>query len=205
MSSKKKSLHAAEQDRPDVKAQRQAWREKTAELDVHRLVFIDESGAKTNMTRLYGRAFDGQRVMEATPHGHWCTTTMLAAVRIDGSAAAMVVEGSTDTEVFQAYVGQVLVRSLRPGDIVVLDNLAPHKQPGVIAEIEAAGAEVWFLPPYSPDLNPIEKMWSKIKAFLRKAKARTWDALLAAIKAALQEITGSDAQHWFQSCGYIQA
>jgi len=205
VSSKKKSLHAAEQDRPDVKAQRIAWREKTAELDARRLVFIDESGAKTNMTRLYGRSFNGQRVVDAAPHGHWCTTTMLSAIRVDGSKAPMVIEGPTDADVFEAYVGQVLVQSLGPGDIVVLDNLAPHKQPGVIEAIEATGAEVWFLPPYSPDLNPIEKMWSKIKAFLRKAKARTWDALLAAIKAALQEVTASEARGWFQSCGYIQA
>jgi len=205
LSSKKKPLHAAEQDRPDVKAQREAWRQKAVDLDVHRLVFIDESGAKTNMTRLYGRTFDGRRVVEATPHGHWCTTTMLAAMRIDGSEAAMVIEGPTDADVFQAYVGQVLLPSLRAGDIVVLDNLAPHKKPGVIAAIEAVGAKVWFLPPYSPDFNPIEKMWSKIKAFLRKAKARTWEALLAAIKAALREITPSDALHWFKSCGYIQA
>jgi transposase len=188
-----------------VKAQRQAWQQKAAELDVHRLVFIDESGAKTNMTRLYGRCFGGQRVLEGTPHGHWCTTTMLAAMRIDGSAAPMVIEGPTDADVFQAYVDQVLVPSLRLGDIVVLDNLSPHKRPSVTAAIEAVGAEVWFLPPYSPDLNPIEKMWSKIKAFLRKAKARTWDALLAAIKAALKEITGSDARNWFHSCGYTQA
>lgn len=203
MSSQKKSLRAAEQDRPEVKAQRQAWQEMVAGLDPHRLVFLDESGAKTNMTRLYGRSFDGQRVVDATPHGHWCTTTMLSAIRVDGSTAPMVIEGPTDTEVFEAYVGQVLTHSLRPGDIVVMDNLAPHKKPSVIAAIEAAGAEVWFLPPYSPDFNPIEKMWSKIKAFLRKAKARTWEALLAAIKEALQEVSASDARNWFQSCGYI--
>jgi transposase len=188
-----------------VKAQRNAWREKTTGLDVRRLVFLDESGAKTNMTRLYGRSFDGQRVLDATPHGHWCTTTMLSAMRVDGSTAPMVIEGPTDAEVFEAYVGQVLIRSLRPGDIVVMDNLAPHKKPAVIAAIQAAGAQVWFLPPYSPDFNPIEKMWSKIKAFLRKAKARTWEALLAAINAALQEVSGSDARNWFLSCGYIQA
>lgn len=205
MSSKKKSLRAAEQDRPDVKAQREAWRQKAAGLDVRRLVFLDESGAKTNMTRLYARSFDGERVVDATPHGHWCTTTMLSAMRLDGSTAPMVIEGPTDAEVFEAYVGQVLLQSLRPGDIVVMDNLAPHKKPGVIAAIQAAGAEVWFLPPYSPDFNPIEKMWSKIKAFLRKAKARTWEALLAAIKEALQDVSASDARNWFQSCGYIQA
>jgi len=117
----------------------------------------------------------------------------------------MVIEGPTDAEVFDAYVGQVLTRSLRPGDIVVMDNLAPPKRPGVIAAIEAAGAEVGFLPPHSPDFTPIEKMGSKIKAFLRKAKARTWEALLAAIKAALEEVSDSDARNRFQSCGYIQA
>lgn len=188
-----------------MRAQRQAWQQKAAMLDVQRLVFLDESGAKTDMTRFYGRCFDGQRVREATPQGHWYTTTMLAAMRLDGSAAPMVIEGPTDADVFQAYVDQVLVPSLRPGDIVVLDNLSPHKQPSVTSTIEAAGAEVWFLPPYSPDFNPIEKMWSKIKAFLRRAKARTWDALLAAIKAALQEITAVDARNWFRSCGYTQA
>ena len=205
MSSKKKSLHAAEQDRPEVKAQREGWREKTAGLDLHRLVFMDESGAKTNMTRLYGRSFDGQRVVDATPHGHWCTTTMLSAMRVDGSTAPMVIEGPTDTDVFEAYVGHVLTHSLRPGDIVIMDNLAPHKKPSVIAAIEAVGAEVWFLPPYSPDFNPIEKMWSKIKAFLRKAKARTWDTLVAAIKDALQEVSASDARNWFRSYGYRHA
>ena len=130
---------------------------------------------------------------------------MLSAMRVDGSTAPMVIEGPTDAEVFEAYVGQVLLQSLRPGDIVVMDNLAPHKKPSVVAAIEAAGAEVWFLPPYSPDFNPIEKMWSKIKAFLRKAKARTWEALLAAIKEAPQDVSGSDARNWFQSCGYVQA
>ena len=153
MSSQKKSIHAAEQDRPDVKAQREAWREKTAGLDLHRLVFLDESGAKTNMTRLYGRSFGGQRLVDAAPHGHWCTTTMLSAMRLDGSTAAMVIEEPTDADVFEAYVGQVLTRSLRPGDIVVMDNLPPHKKPSVISAIEATGAVVWFLPPYKSGLQ----------------------------------------------------
>jgi transposase len=204
VSSQKKSIHAAEQDRPDVKAQREAWREKTAGLDLHRLVFLDESGAKTNMTRLYGRSFGGRRLVDAAPHGHWCTTTMLYAMRLDGSTAAMVIEEPTDAEVFEAYVGQVLTRSLRPGDIVVMDNLPPHKKPSVITAIEAAGAVVWFLPPYSPDFNPIEKMWSKIKAYLRKVEARTQEALFDAIGAALLTITASDAFNWFASCGYTQ-
>ena len=202
MSSKKKSLRAAEQDRPDVKARRDVWRAKTQDVDLHRLVFLDESGAKTNMTRLYGRGFDGQRVVDSAPHGHWCTTTMLSSLRLDGNTAAMVIEGSTDADVFEAYVGQVLTPSLRDGDIVVMDNLAPHKMPKIVAAIEAAGAEVWLLPPYSPDLNPIEKMWSKIKAFLRAAKARTYDALVEAIAAALKTVVGTDAEGWFRSCGY---
>jgi transposase len=204
VSSQKKSIHAAEQDRPDVKAQREAWREKTVGLDLHRLVFLDESGAKTNMTRLYGRSFGGQRLVDTAPQGHWCTTTMLSAMRLDGSTAAMVIEEPTDADVFEAYVGQVLTRSLRPGDIVVMDNLPPHKKPSVITAIEAAGAVVWFLPPYSPDFNPIEKMWSKIKAYLRKVKARTQEALFDAIGAALLTITASDAFNWFASCGYTR-
>ena len=202
MSSKKKSLRAAEQDRPDVRAQRDGWRNKTAAVDLRRLVFLDESGAKTNMTRLYGRCFDGQRVADARPHGHWCTTTMLSSIRLDGTTAVMVIEAATDAMVFQAYVWQVLIPSLRPGDIVVMDNLSPHKSAGIAEAIEAAGAEVWFLPAYSPDFNPIEKMWSKIKAFLRAAKARTYEALLEAIAAALKTITASDAIGWFESCGY---
>jgi len=170
-----------------------------------RLVFLDESGAKTNMTRLYGRSFDGQRVVDATPHGRGCTTTMLSSMRVDGTTAAMVIEGSTDAPVFQAYVEHVLVPSLGLGDIVVMDNLAPHKSFAVAEAIRAAGAKVWFLPPYSPDFNPIEKMWSKIKASLRKVEARTKQALLAAIGAALRTISASDARNWFGSCGYIQA
>ncbi|MCZ6586764.1 MAG: IS630 family transposase [Planctomycetota bacterium] len=185
-----------------MKRQRNAWRDKIDGLNLSRLVFLDESGAKTNMTRLYGRAFGGQRVVDTAPHGHWCTTTMLSSIRLNGTTAAMVIESPTDTAVFRAYVDRVLVPILRPGDIVVMDNLAPHKSPGVAKAIAAAGAAVWHLPPYSPDFNPIEKMWSKIKAFLRKAKARTPAALLDAIGAALQKVTASDATGWFEACGY---
>jgi transposase len=187
-----------------VKVQRDAWRQKTQGLELHRLVFLDESGAKTNMTRLYGRCFSGRRVVDAAPHGHWCTTTILSAMRLDGSTAAMVIDGATDTSVFDAYVRNVLVPSLREGDIVIMDNLSPHKIPGVINVIESAGTKVWFLPPYSPDMNPIEKMWSKIKAYLRKVKARTQEALLDAIAAALKTVSASDALNWFASCGYKQ-
>lgn len=185
-----------------MKAQRQAWRHRVAHVDPHRLVFLDESGAKTNMTRLYGRVIGGGRVVDSVPAGHWCTTTMLSSLRLDGSTTAMVIEGATDRDVFEAYVQKVLVPALRPTDIVVLANLAPHKTPAIVAAIEATGAEVWFLPPYSPDLNPIEKMWSKVKQLLRAAKARTEQALLRAIAAALEAILPADAQGWFGSCGY---
>ena len=127
---------------------------------------------------------------------------MLSALRLDGSTAAMVIEGATDREAFEAYVRHVLIPNLRNGDIVVWDNLAPHKTPAIVAAIEAVGAEAWFLPPYSPDLNPIEKMWSKVKQFLRSAKARTEDALLKAIAAALRSVCSSDPKAWFNSCGY---
>ena len=185
-----------------MKAQREAWRERVPQIDPHRLVFLDESGAKTNMTRLYGRIIGGGRLVDRTPHGHWCTTTILSSLPLDGSTAAMVIEGATDRDVFEAYVQQVLISSLRPGDIVVMDNLAPHKAATIIAAIEMAGAEVWFLPPYSPDLNPIEKLWSKVKALLRSAKARTEEALLRAIAVALEAVCPSDARGWFSSCGY---
>jgi transposase len=127
---------------------------------------------------------------------------MISSIRLDGSTAAMVVEGATDTLVFGAYVDRVLIPSLRPDDIVVMDNLAPHKRPEVVQALERAGATVWHLPPYSPDFNPIEMMWSKVKTCLRRAKARTQTALLRAIAEALRSITASDAQGWFQHCGY---
>jgi transposase len=200
--SKKKSIHAAEQGRPDVIVQREAWHEKTRDLDPSRLVFLDESGAKTNMTRLYGRAFDGQRVVDSTPHGHWCTTTMVSSLRLDGTTAAMVIKGPTDTDVFEAYVQRVLAPTLQPGDIVVMDRLGPHKVPRIVQTIEATGAIVWLLPPYSPDFNPIEKMWSKIKEFLRSAKPRTYAALMTAIAEALELVVAADVQGWFGSCGY---
>ena len=154
------------------------------------------------MTRLRGRSLRGERVYASTPYGHWHTSTMISSIRLDGSAACMAVDGSTDTEVFHAYVLQVLFPSLRPGDLVIMDNLSPHKSSHAIELIEKAGAKVLFLPAYSPDLNPIEKMWSKIKEYLRAAEARTHDALITAIGEALAKITPQDAINWFASCGY---
>ena len=172
-------------------------------LEPARLVFLDESGAKTNMTRLRGRAKGGQRCVDDTPHGHWCTTTMISSIRLDGSTACMAIDGATSSEIFREYVRQVLVPTLRTGDIVIFDNLPAHKDCDAMNLIHAAGAMTLPLPAYSPDLNPIEKMWSKIKAILRKIKARTEEDLIAAIATALEQVTASDCINWFKSCGYI--
>ena len=154
------------------------------------------------MTRLRGRAKEGQRCFDDAPHGHWSTTTMISSVRLDGSTACLTINDATSAEIFRIYVQKILLPALKPGDIVILDNLRAHKDKKAIELINSAGAEVRFLPAYSPDLNPIEKMWSKIKEFLRAAKARTQDALDKAIAAALKTITQQDAQGWFRSCGY---
>jgi transposase len=154
------------------------------------------------MTRLRGRAPKGERAHARTPHGHWQTTTMMSSIRLDGTTACMTLEGATDTESFRAYVKMVLGPTLRTGDVVVMDNLSPHKSDPTLALIRAAGAQVLFLPPYSPDLNPIEKMWSKIKALLRAMEARTPEDLVRAIGQALAQVTAQDALGWFASCGY---
>jgi transposase len=154
------------------------------------------------MTRLRGRSPRGERLVCHAPHGHWCTTTMISSVRLDGTTACITIEGATNTDVFRAYVREVLIPSLRPGDIVVMDNLGAHKNPDTISLIEKVGAEVRFLPAYSPDLNPIELMWSKVKSLLRKTQARTRPDLLAAISSALASVTSLDASGWFTYCGY---
>jgi transposase len=166
------------------------------------LIFLDESGAKTNMTRLCGRAPKGERVHAKAPQGHWNTTTLLGSLRLDGSTACMTIKGAADTEVFQAYVRHVLCPTLRPGDLVIMDNLSPHKSEPTLSLITAAGAQILFLPAYSPDLNPIEKMWSKVKSILRSVEARTEVALIEAIRAALAMVTPQDAMNWFACCGY---
>ena len=168
-----------------------------------RLVFIDESSAKTNMTRLRGRVRGGQRLHDHTPGGHWHTVTMLGSIRLDGVTSCLVIEGATDSDVFREYVRQVLGPTLRPGDIVICDNLGAHRDAEAQKLIEARGAQLRFLPPYSPDLNPIEAMWSKVKASLRAAKARTSESLLLAIQEALNSVSASDAQGFFRHCGYM--
>lgn len=185
-----------------MKQQREAWKSRVRRIDPSRFVFIDESSAKTNMTRLRGRCKGGGRVLDSAPHGHWETTTMVAALSLGGPAAAMAIEGPIDAVTFGAYVRHVLAPTLRPRQIVVLDNLSSHKGVRIREMIEAAGAEVWFLPPYSPDLNPIEPMWSKVKQSLRSAKARGTEQLYQAMDDALGKVTPQDAQGWFKNCGY---
>jgi len=200
----KKTLHADEQEREDVRLLREKWLQELPLLDPMKLVFIDESGAKTNMTRLRGRALKGQRLFSGAPHGHWCTTTMISSIRLNGATAAMEIGSATDSMVFREYVRHVLAPTLSPGDIVVMDNLRAHYDAEAIALIETQGAAVKFLPPYSPDFNPIEKMWSKIKTRLRGLAARTQLELSEAISQAFFTVTAQDAHGWFSSC-YITA
>jgi transposase len=171
-------------------------------LDPRRLVFIDETAVKTNMTRLRGWSPRGQRLFEKVPHGHWLTTTLIAALTQRGIRCATTVDGAVNGEVFRAFVRQVLVPALRPGDLVVLDNLAAHKVPGVREAISAAKAEVVYLPPYSPDLNPIENAFSKIKQGLRSAQHRTQQKLWNNTQQVLETITPADAAGYFRHCGY---
>lgn len=163
---------------------------------------MDESGATTQMTRNYGRAPRGQRVREATPQSHWQILTIFAALTTRGLEALMTMPEPTDGDIFLAYVEQVLCPRRRPGQVVIRDNLSAHKVPGVRESIEAAGARLLYLPPYSPDLNPIEQAWSKVKQILRSLKARTSEALESAVAEALSTITGANAIAWFSHCGY---
>jgi transposase len=163
----KKSAHAAEQDRPDVLKRREDWFNSQLDLDPVRLVFIDETWASTNMARRRGRSKKGERLRAGIPHGHWKTTTFVAGLRLTGMVAPLVLDGPINRDAFYAYVNQVLVPELAPGDIVVMDNLGSHKGPAVRDAIEAAGATLLYLPPYSPDFNPIENAFAKLKAHRR--------------------------------------
>lgn len=155
------------------------------------------------MTRLRGRVRGGQRLHDHAPGSHWHTVTMLGSIRLDGATSCLVIEGATDSDVFREYIRQVLAPTLRTGDIVICDNLSAHRDPQAQKLIEARGAQLLFLPAYSPDLNPIEMMWSKVKAFLRQAKARTDSDLLAAIGQALRQVSSADAQGFFRHAGYM--
>jgi transposase len=202
LASKKKSLHAGERDTQANRQRRAAFLEKLRTIAPEKLMFLDESGVTTQMTRAWGRAPKGERIAEATPQGHWKVLTTLGAMSARGMEAVMTIEAATDGEVFRAYVEQVLCPKLQAGDVVVMDNLAAHKVRGIRELIAAQGAELLYLPPYSPDLNPMEKAWFKLKQFLRAAKARTAEALEQAITEALKTITAENAAAWFHHCGY---
>jgi transposase len=188
-----------------VKQKRDEWRAGQPTLDPARLVFVDETWASTNLTRTHGRCLIGQRLVMAVPHGHWQTTTFVAALRCDGLTAPTVVDGAMTGDLFVAYVEQQLVPTLKPGDLVVMDNLACHKRAGVRAAIEAAGCELRLLPPYSPDLNPIEKAFSKLKAKLRAAAKRTVEELWKYLGEVLDVFRPEECRNYFRSCGYPAA
>jgi transposase len=198
----KKTQRAAEQDRADVAQKRRHWSQWQTWLNPERLVFVDETGAKTNMTRLRGRALRGERILTAVPWGHWKTTTFVAGLRLSGLSAPMVLDGAMNGAAFKAYTEQVLAPSLKPGDIVVMDNLSSHKVAGVREAIKAVGAYLLYLPPYSPDLNPIEQAFAKLKAHLRKASARTVDELWQTIADLLDRFPPEECANYFRNSGY---
>ena len=183
-------------------ARRANWHEQLAAEPVAALVFVDESGANTKMTRLRGRALGGQRLLARVPHGHYETSTLISGVRLGGPCAPWLFGGAMNGEMFLAWVRQGLAPTLRPGAVVILDNLSTHKIRGVREALEAVGARLLYLPPYSPDFNPIEPMWSKIKQTLRRHAPRTEEELLQAAKAAFQSISSADCKGFFFSAQY---
>jgi transposase len=195
---KKKSLHAVERDTEANRKRREEFAARIQSISPERLIFLDESGVTTSMTRLYARGTGGGRIHEATPGGHWKIMTILGAMSLNGMIATMTIEEPTDTDILLAYIEHLLYPVLKPGDVVVMDNLSAHKTPAVREWIEKAGAELLYLPPYSPDLNPIEKAWAKLKQLLRAAKARSKETLDQAITEALPHITPANAHAWFR-------
>jgi transposase len=198
----KKTLHAAEQNRPDVAEARREFIRRQPALDPDHLVFIDETWASTNMVRRYGRAPRGMRLLAAMPHGHWKVTTVVAGLRSSGITAPCVFDGAINGARFRAYVEQLLAPTLRPGDIVILDNLNSHKVAGIRQAIEAQGAQILYLPPYSPDLNPIEPGFSKFKSALRTAAERTVESLWQTIGRTLDCFSPQQCRNFFKQAGY---
>nr|WP_307422341.1 IS630 family transposase [Labrys monachus] len=198
----KKTIHASEQKRPDVAAARRKWHSNQIWLRPSRLVFIDETWASTAMARHYGRCKRGQRLIDYVPHGHWKTTTFIGALRSGGLTAPCVLDGPVNGDCFKAYVAQILVPTLNYGDIVIMDNLSSHKVPGVRQAIEAAGAELLYLPAYSPDLNPIENLFAKLKALLRAAATRSIHDLWDEIAKTLPRFSPSECRNYFSNAGY---
>lgn len=201
----KKSLHAAEQSRPDVAEARERWKASQASLDPTRLVFVDETGTNTKMVRLYGRAPKGRRVLGKQPWGHWKTTTFVAGLRVGEISAPFVLDGPMNRDAFKTYVEQVLAPTLAQGDMVVMDNLPAHKGDRVRELIEVTGARLLLLPPYSPDLNPIENAFSKLKTLLRKAAEHKVPALWDRIGKILDDFTPQDCASYFRHAGYAPA
>ena len=199
---KKKTLIAAEQDRQDVAEARRQWAAGQLALDPDRVVFIDETWAKTNMTRTYGRSARGTRLRAKVPYARWETTTFLGAMRSTGFVAPLCVAGAINGQLFAAWVQQHLAKALRAGDVVVMDNLSSHKTRGVAAAIEAVGAEVRYLPPYSPDLNPIELAFSKFKKLLRDGAQRTTEKLWNLCGRVLDLFTETECRNYLRHCGY---
>jgi transposase len=199
----KKSLRDAEQDRPDVAKARAEWRANQPTLEAGRLIFIDETWTKTNMVRLYGWAEVGDRLVDAVPHGHWNTSTFIAGLRQNGLVAPCVFNGAINGELFLAYVEQVLVPMLIGGDVVVMDNLGSHKVAGVRKAIETAGAKLLYLPSYSPDLNPIEQAFAKLKALLRAKALRTVEALWDALGDIVACFSPAECANFLRHAGYF--
>jgi transposase len=201
-------IHDSARDTPRVKGLRAAFAVRVTEelADIlPRLKFLDESGVNLGLTRLYGRAAPGERVVEATPGISGPHYTVVATLGVDGVQAPLLFEGSMTAVAFDTYVEDVLAPTLQRGEILLMDNLSAHKSGQAQARLEARGVQVVFLPPYSPDLNPIEHCWGKVKQALRAAKARTWDALIAALRDALLSVAPSDVLAWFAHCGYETA
>jgi transposase len=201
-SASKKSVVAGERDRPDVARRRTQWIKYQNHVDPERLVFIDETWTRTDMAPLRGWAPRGQRLPTKVPHGRWKTMTFLAALRHDRIEAPWLLEGPIDGESFRLYVEKVLAPTLRPGDIVIMDNLGSHKAKSVRQLIRSAGAKLFYLPKYSPDLNPIEQFFAKLKHFLRKAAARTVEAVCLAIGQLLQRFTPEECENYLANSGY---
>ncbi len=196
---------AREQDRPDVQAKREAFIANQASLDTERLIFLDESGFRLGSPPHYGWAPVGEKSCGKATHGDWCTMTMIGAIAAGGWRSLVTIDSATDAEVFLAYVRQQLVPQLKPGDTVIMDNLSAHKGPEVISAIRTAGATVLFLPPYSPDLNPIEKAWAKLKDILRRLPTLTREAFDSAVALAMDSISTADISAWTAFAGYSVA
>ncbi len=195
-------IHASEQNRPDVVQRREAWKAAQGILDAQKLVFLDETGVNIDMTRRYGRAKGRERVYDHTPQNKPESVTILSSIRLDGSMAGACFPGALTGQLFLEYIRTALVPTLRKGDLIVMDNLRCHKVAGVKEAIEAAGASVLYLPPYSPDLNPIEMLWSKLKSVFRTLKLRQLEHLISAIPLSFKTVSLSDIAGWFSKAGY---